>query len=1167
MFNTKTFLSLFGALVIAFVVLVPQARAQAVYGSISGTVTDSTGAVVPEANVTITNVERNTVDTVQTNESGLFSKERLLPGTYEVRIEKSGFKQSLVNQVRVNVDTSTNTDVVLESGELSETVTVSGAEGELLRTDRADVATTFESRQLTELPILSRNFTRFVLLTPGTQALGWQHAASENPQGSTQTIVNGQSFSGTGYQLDGTDNRDPILGIIVVNPTLESIGETKITSQNYDAEFGQAIAGVVSVQTKSGANDFFGSAFGFRQNDVLQARNPFTQSIVDPVTREGVPASLRTQFGGSVGGRIIRDKLFFFTDYQGTRSKLGGSRRLSVPTALARTGNLSEYRRNASGGGREAIPIYDPATTQRLADGTFTRTQFAGNVIPTNRLSPQALRLLSLIPLPNTTGTDDGVANNYAVAGTEIFDANAYNFRIDGRLNEKLNVFGRYSFLGSLRDGDTAFGNGGGAELVTLGGLSRGRNHSVSIGADYTLSTTSIVDVRLGYFRYFVNVTPFDFGSTPATAAGIPGLNLANNPLTNYLPAGFVRGLGGFNFGSGLDVNRVNAPLTQKEDQGQVVVNFTKIAGNHTLKFGVDVRRAFNLRVPSDASRAGQLAFNENTTASPTAGGGLGLASFLLGEVTDFRRYYSQQANAAERQWRHFYYAQDTWRANQKLTLAYGLRLDVINPQSLNAAGNGGFLDLDTGAINIVGLGDTNLQGNVENSANFAPRLGVAYQVNPRTVIRAGYGRSYDVGVFGSLFGHSVTQNLPVLAVQNLNPTTFGNAAGSVFNLATGPALPNLFGLNAPPNRGGVPNTSLPSNGRIFLPDGVFARALLEKQRLPTVDAYNVSFQYQLSTGTSVEVAYVGNKGTHTFAGDGPGININQPRPVNFGTDQNQRKPYFQLFGWTQDIDLFCNCADNRYNSLQVKFDRRFNNGYSIFTNYTLARGENNDGGQFFYNRALGRGRADWDRTHTFIFTNVADIPIGRNRRFLSNAPTVVDKIIGGFQFNSTTRIASGRPFNIGFDRGRAYDRLTGVVDVGPDRPDLTGDPELGIFRNNTNGEIFFIRDPGIGLQGSAFGVPANGTYGNLSRNELSGPFYWNTDASVFKKYYFNEKVNLEFRVEVQNLFNIVNYATPDGGIGFGTAQQSFGRITGVEGEQLERNPQRNFQFALRLQF
>ncbi len=249
-----------GAFVFALTLIGAQhAAAQAVYGSIAGTVTDESAAVLPGVTVTVTSLERKTVDTVVTNESGHFSKERLLPGNYEVKAELSGFKTTVVPSVQVSVDTQTPINMNLAVGQLTETVEVTGG-SPLLKTDRADVSTTFDQRQLTEAPVLDRNFTKFILLTPGAQQLPWQHAASENPQGSTQTMVNGQSFSGTGYQLDGTDNRDPILGIIVINPNLESIGEAKITSQNYDAEFGQATAGVVSVQTKSGTNDFHGSA-------------------------------------------------------------------------------------------------------------------------------------------------------------------------------------------------------------------------------------------------------------------------------------------------------------------------------------------------------------------------------------------------------------------------------------------------------------------------------------------------------------------------------------------------------------------------------------------------------------------------------------------------------------------------------------------------------------------------------------------------------------------------------------------------------------------------------------------------------------------------------------------------------------------------------------------
>ncbi len=429
------------------------ASAQAVYGSVSGTITDNSGGVLPGVTVTVRSVERNTTDSVVTNESGNYLKDRLLPGTYEVKAELAGFKTAIVQRVLVSVDTQTPVNFKLEVGAVSEEVTVSGG-APLLKTDRADVATRFDSRELTELPVLDRNFTKFILLTPGAQQMGWQHAPSENPQGSTQIQINGQSFSGTGYQLDGTENRDPILGIIVINPTLESIGESKITSQNYDAEFGQATAGVVSVQTKSGANQLHGSGFEFFQNAALQARNPFTQSQRDAITGKFIPDTKRNQFGGSIGGPIKQNQWFFFGDYQGTRQNQGGSRLLSVPTVRARNGDFGEYGQ----------AIFDPATG----------AAFSGATIPVARQSPQARALLALIPLPNAPGTENGTRDNFVASGVENFVQNSFNTRVDGRLSDKMNTFGRYSFGKFTRDGPGALGIGGGQAIVGLAGHHQG---------------------------------------------------------------------------------------------------------------------------------------------------------------------------------------------------------------------------------------------------------------------------------------------------------------------------------------------------------------------------------------------------------------------------------------------------------------------------------------------------------------------------------------------------------------------------------------------------------------------------------------------------------------------------------------------------------------------
>lgn len=1108
------------------------AAAQAVSGSIAGVVRDSTGATIPGATITITSLERKTVDTVVSNESGHYLKDRMIPGTYEVKTELTGFKTAVVPKVSVSVDTQTPVDFTLELGQVSEQVEVTGG-SPLLKTDRADVATNFDSRQITDLPVLDRNFTKFILLTPGTQQLQWQHAASENPQGSTQTMVNGQHFSGTGYQLDGTENRDPILGIIVINPTLESIGETKITSQNYDAEFGQATAGVVSVQTKSGRNAVFGSLFEFYQDDRFQARNPFTQFQVNPLTGKFLPETKKNQFGGSIGGPIVQSRLFFFGDYQGTRSTVGGSRLLTVPTAAARSGDLSAY----------GVNIFDPAT------GTpDQRQQFAGNVIPSGRLSPQAQALLKLIPLPNAPGRDNGTRDNYLASGSEAFRENSFNTRIDSRLRDGANMFGRYSLGKFFRDGPTSFGTGGGQELVSLGGVSDVKNQSLAYGLDYALSSSLLADFRFGWFKYKVNVLPFDYGTTPAADAGVPGLNV-DKTFSSGLPAGFIEGDRGFNFGSGLGVNRCNCPLDQDEKQWQIVGNLTKMVGAHNFKAGLDVRRANNLRVPSDAHRSGELSFSQNRTRGPL-GGGLGLATFLLGDVTRLRRYVSPSTNAREQQWRTAYYAQDTWRAAPKLTLNYGLRLDIINPQTVNGSGNGGFLDLSTGEIRVAGVGGIGLNGGIKNKLNWAPRLGATYQIDSRTVLRGGFGRSYDLGVFGSLFGHSVTQNLPVLSVQEINaPENFER----VFSLAQGPPPP-VF-------------PAVPSNGRFKLPDGVFARALPEKQRPPTVDAFNITVQRQLTSTMSVEAAYVGNRGRNVFAGDGPAFNINQATLAGYpNVPQTNRKPFYAggvannlglggAFGWTQGIDYFCNCAKNSYDSLQMKFNKQFSAGYSAKVNYTLQREVQESGDYFIFDRAMNRGPADWDRRHNFVLSLVAELPVGRDRKYLSGISPAADAVIGGWQFNTNTIIQSGLPFSVNY-RDAGADRDTG----GNNRPNLTGDP-----KGAKTQQAWFNVAP-IGSSGSAFSRPARGTFGTMARNSLRGPGYWRTDASIFKHFRLNGSRLVEVRAEAVNLFNNVNLGNPDSEIGVpGNNNTNAGRINSTA--YFNGDPQRNFQFALKLSF
>lgn len=1131
--HTPKTLSRLASILLLGLTLPATMNAQAVFGSIYGTVTDPSGAAVPDAKVVLIDQNKNTRFELTTDPAGAFQRMQLIPGIYTVEVTSAGFQKSVLRDVVVSVDTASRADIRMSVGEVTTQVDVF-AEAPLLKSDRADVATTFTARQLTELPSFNRNFQSYLLLTPGTQRMAWQHASSENPQGSVQIQVNGQHFSGTGYQLDGTDNQDPILGIIVINPTLESVTETKITSQNYDAEFGLATSGIVNTSTKSGSNTFHGSLFDYIQNNTpgftTFARNPFNAAENDEV-----PPLKSNIFGGSLGGRILRDRLFFFGDYQGTRRRRGSSVLTTVPTAAARGGDFSEFVEP----GRNTI--FDPLTGDRQTG--VGRTPFTGNRIPTSRLSPQALSLLSSIPGPNTLDRS-GVAfrRNFSTVGVEKFDAEQFNNRIDWYINDKSSLFGRYSFADFEKTAPGAFGGlvGGPAlDNINFAGTSRVRNQSLALGYTRTISPNLLTEARFGYMRYRVNVLPLGIGTSPAADAGIPGLNL-DDFFTSGMPGIFIDGDGGFNFGFALGTNQCNCPLDQKEEQFQWISNTTWVKGNHTFKFGGDLRYAKNLRVPSDAHRSGELFFSPQFTGTVAAPGasaqqGVGLATFLMGQVTGFRRFVSPNTDAAERQKRFFWYGQDTWRVNPRLTLNYGLRWEQIFPETVNRPGNGGQLDLNTGEIAVFGIGgvpDNGLQD--MKWTNFAPRLGVSYRLTDKTVLRAGYGWSYALGTFGSIFGHNVTQNLPVLAIQELNrPNDFSG----VFRLADGPPQPTFPEVGA--------------NGRFALPNGVSAKARPENLKMPYVMAHNLTVQHQFTKDFSLEAGYIGNQGRNQFAGDGPTINVNQAAFVPGVADENQRRPFFNRFGWTQGIDLYCNCANSSYNSLQIRGELRNRYGLTVTGNYTygIARGDSGDSFTFLFNRPLGYGDKDFLSRHQSVISYNYDLPFGRGRTFGANALPWVQHALGGWAVHGVSTLYSGIPFTPFFDAPPGAVRPNAGPGNRPDRGSVSP------FDGARGGRDQFF----VGGLGQAFLVPADNSFGNFGINTLHGPRFYQQDLSLAKNVQFNERFNLNLRVEAFNVWNHANLGLPVNNI---TASDA-GRIN-----SLANNSQmRRLQFGLRFGF
>src|SRR5579862_5566070 len=1228
---------LFGWLAVfslVFALAVPNSSGQAVFGSIIGTVTDAQGNAVVGAKITVTSLTKTTSYEASSNESGNYAVTHLIPDNYKIHVEAPGFKGYDVASVTVTADSSVKADASLQVGAVTQTVEVTG-EIPQLKTDRADVDIEFNQTYISELPVLNRNFTNFELLSPGTQKLvGWSHAATENPQGGGQIFVNGQHFSGTNFELDGTDNQDPILGIIVVNPNLDAIGETKIALQDYDAESGKAVAGLVKVQTKSGSNDFHGSGFYFYRNSDQQARDPFTNKPDVPLA----PATWK-QFGGSVGGPIIKNKLFFFGDYQGTRQIQGITNLYTIPTATVLntcdpaknpTGNcdLSEYL-NAFGAPINGVPsgqIFNPYTGDPLTGSG--RTAFPNNQIPMSlieSLNPNIGKVLAEFPSP----TAAGVNNNFVSTGSGPFNQNSFDTRIDYSAPHNYQVFGRFSLdyfslsglggLGAL--GGAGFGPGG------LNGSSINHDYSVAGGFTKPIGTRLLTDFRIGWFQYNPLTHYSDANQTPMTAFGFPGLNLGTSDTGglsgfNFTQNGNGGGNGGLSaFGDGLNIGRCNCPLIERERQIQFVNNWTYTIGNHSIKFGGDVRYATNLRVPSDSSRTGILNFDQYDTGNNGAFG-LGVATFLLGDVNSFQRFVSTTENAVGHQWRTFYYGQDSWRISPKFTMTYGLRWEIYFPEAVTAKGNAGFGDMTNGTIRVAGYGGVSDNGNVQNTLKaFAPRLSFAYQFDPKTVLRIGYGRSFDIGVFGSNFGHAVTQNLPVLAAQSIEDTNINSAASNnrsaVFTLAQGPPAYPFSSVLADISAQGT----LPLLG----PDGTASTYIRpNRQVLPTVDQWNATLQRQITSTLNLTVSYIGNKGTHVFPGTGPSYNNNEiaagpgtsdivcnpncsPQFVPFQSQTDRRRfflngiPAFTYPGSTFTdaagnvhptpaccaVDMgnwFGNDGDNKYNAIQIKAEKRVSQGLQFLAHYTYSSAYAYDSTYFSVNKKFSWGPNPDNRKNAFVVNSVYELPIGRGKKFLTNTGRAADFLIGGWQVTNTLNWSSGLPWT------PSIGECGQIADAGPCRPNAIGSQKLKTGVTHVGGATYWftpvapltygaqINPANVGVDTCGFARPPSGPFslpdcgqiGNAGFDSYWGPHAFYDDMSIAKYFTITERVKAQFRFDAYNVFNhpVLGFNANQGNTCVdcgGTA----GQITDIENVNSPGSPtgMRQLQFGVRLTF
>ncbi len=1108
-------------------------QAQAVFGSIVGTVTDSSGAAVPNATVVVTDIAKGTTQTVQSNASGNYSVSRLIPDTYSLKASAQGFSPAQADNVVVSADTSPEVNLVFQAAGGTQTVTVS-AQAAALQTDRADVGSVIDNKQLQNLPNQNRNFTTFALLTPGVQRGSFNIAPTENPQGTQSLEVNGSNYGSLGYYLDGTDNREPIDGIIVVNPTLDSVSESKIDTENFPAEFGGAIGGNVSAQTRSGGNTIHGDVFEFRRSGDLEARDPFSQSQPSPVTGKYIPSQLYNQFGGSIGGPIIKDKAFFFGDYQGTRQKIGTSLLENVPTALVRT------------------------TCLNAASATCDLSQYGGGVFnkAAAPLTPQGIALLSALPNPNN-GAAGAISNNYSGSGNGNNNGDQADIRLDDQVTSGLHAFARYDYSRFTLFGEPVFGaaGGGGFGLGGTTGTDTVQNQSAAGGFDYALSSSLLTDFRFGFLDYHVDENKIDAGTFPATAIGLPNLNTGNADTSGSPTYNVVDGSVS-PFGN----QGCNCPLRESEQVFQVNNNWTKTFGNHSVRFGGDLRYAFNLRNASDNNRAGELFFSNSTNANTVAGGtaGLGLLSVLQGQVANFQRFDIFDPNAATHQKRGAFYGQDSWRVTPKLTINYGVRWDVIFPETVTSAGQGGYTDLTNGVIRVAGIGGVQTNGNEHTDfLNLGGRFGFAYQVREGTVIRGAIGQVYDnVGFFGTIFGSALSHNIPALTSENVGSTNDSLAKVSFASVL----LKGQEGIPARPAA-----TPIPANGLIPIVNGVGYNIRPNTLLLPKVDQFNLTMQQELTKQMTFTLGYIGNIGERVYPGETEGYNLNEPllptnpadltAPDPTATTPNppgvlsrdQRRPYYNRFPGsvccTQDINSVSPNARETYNALQTTVEQRFSHGFQLLANYTWSHALNYGSTYFNNDPHVEKGPSDTNRNQVFVLSGIYELPFGKDKMFVNSGNRLVNYAIGGWQLAGTTTWESGLPFTPTYNEcGSDQDIDTNSSSPGSSsdcRPNKISDGAAQGFVHNASGfdaatgsrRIFTPVAP-LTANGSVSGPferGAFGTIGNIGRNSFHGPTDYFADASLFKNFSITEGIKGQFQFQAFNVFNHVPLGLPSG--------------------------------------
>lgn len=1079
--------------------------AQAVSASITGTVTDASSAVVTKAKVTITEMNTNVAHVVMSNDSGNFNLPNIPPGRYEVSVEMPGFKKEVRGNIDVVVDSTARVDIKLSPGNITETVEVS-ASAPVLKADRADVTTTISQKQIEDLPMgMNNNYQTLLTLVPGTTDPTEQHSQFFNASSSLQMNTNGQFRMANNYQIEGIDNNERTGLLQILITPADSIQQLDVSTGNHDLELGRGTGAVVNVQIKSGSNSFHGGAYENVQNSAFDARLFFNPSVGHIAYN---------QVGGDLGGPIKKNKLFFFGLYQKTMDHEANTNQSTIPTAVQASGNLS----TAANGGFTMDTVYDPTTGDAVSGAG--REPFPDNIIPANRINPTSAKILAALPHTNEPITGSTPTNDYFALLPFTKTTDHIDSKADWQIDDKDRFSVRFSFEKPVIYQAPEFGNIGGPAQGAFEGTGVQRTYSTGINFDRTVTPTLIAQFRFGVAYYNNIATQSDYGINDSSNFGINGINI--NPFTTGM--------------TGIQISDYSAPLTgysaslpwaRAEANIDFVNTWTKIHGNHTFKFGVDIRRIRDaLLQDQNYSPRGVINFqNGDTTALCMLNAATGActystvnaANYMAEYLLDLPNFVGRDVNTyfpALRATQVFAFVGDRWSVTPKWTLDLGLRWEFYPP--FTPQFKGGFSNYIpfNNTLEIGGVGNVPDNLGVKSVYHyFAPRIGTAYRLTDNTVVRAGLGISYT-----SFPDNTYAFNFPVRSNNGYNPP------GGLYQNSQAVVYPNgqtaTFQTAVPPPDPVV----VPSNGIITNPSNTQANFYIAPNfKNPYIIQWNIAIQRNLPGHFMLDAAYVGSHGVDTITQ----FNMNAGFIVGAGANG---QPEYPTFGRQVSTTEFWQGFSSSFHALEVKLDRRFSNGFTMTNSFTWQKAmdyqSGDDGGpaDWYINFQRNYARADFDRTLNLVQSFSYDLPWGPGKPLLRNG--MLGKVIGGWQIGGVVTSRTGSPITF-TGQGSLINAPSNT-----ETPNLIA--PLQILHGINVGNQWFST--------ASFAEPLTNTWGALGRAVASGPGEFRLDANLSRNFVYRERYHLQIRAQALNLTNTSIFSNPT------TSETSgnFGYVTGT---------------------